>query len=57
MLQCDGYQGYNKVNDTLLSPEEFLSNNVYHYDWKEKVFEIADKYEARMKEKQSLLIS
>ena len=46
-----------EVNDTLLSPEEFLSNNVYHYDWKEKVFEIADKYEARMKEKakQSLL--
>ena len=44
-----------EVNDTLLSPEEFLSNNVYHYDWKEKVFEIADKYKARMKEKQSLL--
>lgn len=45
------------INDNILDPEEFLSNNVYHYDWKEKVFEIADKYEARMKEKakQSLM--
>lgn len=43
------------VNDNVLDPEELLSYNVYHYDWKEKVFEIADKYEARMKEKQSLL--
>lgn len=43
------------VNDNILDPEEFLSNNVYHYDWKEKVFEIADKYEARMKIKQSLM--
>lgn len=46
-----------EVNDNILDPEELLSYNVYHYDWKEKVFEIADKYEARMKEKakQSLM--
>ena len=39
------------VNDNVLNPEDLLSYNVYHYDWKEKVFEIADNYEARMKEK------
>lgn len=46
-----------EVNDNILEPEDLLSYNVYHYDWKEKVFEIADKYEARMKEKakQSLM--
>lgn len=46
-----------EVNDTQLSPEDLLSYSVYHYDYKEKIFEIADKYEARMKEKakQSLL--
>lgn len=40
------------INDTVLKPEEFLSNNVYHYDSTEKVFEIADKYVARMQEKE-----
>lgn len=46
-----------EVNDTHLRPDELLSYNVYHYDWKEKVFELAEKYEARMKEKakQSLM--
>ena len=45
------------ANETEVRKEEFLSDNVYHYDWKEKVFELAEKYEARMKEKakQSLM--
>lgn len=41
-----------QVNDTCLSPNERLSYNVYHYDHKDKVFEIAEKYEERMKAKQ-----
>jgi len=45
-----------EVNDTMVSPEELLSDNVYHYDWKEKVFDLAENHEKRMKskEKQSL---
>ena len=45
------------ANEMEVKEEEFLSDNVYHYDWKEKVFELAEKYEARMKEKakQSLM--
>lgn len=45
------------INDTIVSPNEFLSNNVYHYDSKERIFEIADKYVARMKEKHSVIDS
>ena len=37
------------VNDTVLDTEELLSYNVYHYDHKDKIFEIADKfYERKM---------
>ena len=39
------------VNDTQLSPEEKLSDNVYHYDAKDHVFELAEKFEARQQEK------
>lgn len=45
-------QMVSEVNDTCLSPDERLSYNVYHYDYKDKVFEIAEKYEERMKAKQ-----
>lgn len=38
------------VNDTQVLPEERLSYNVYHYDSKEKIFEIAKKYEDRQQE-------
>ncbi len=42
------------INESEVSPEERLSNNVYHYDSKEKIFETADKFEARMeKEKEA----
>ena len=44
-----------EVNDTQLSPEELLSYSVYHYDHEGKIFELAEKYEARMREKQSLM--
>ena len=42
------------INETEVSPEERLTNNVYHYDSREKIFETADKFEARMeKEKEA----
>ena len=47
----------SEVNDSLVEPKEFLSNNVYRYDSKEKIFEIADKYVKRMKEKHSVIDS
>lgn len=36
-----------EVNETMLSPEERLSDYVYHYDRKEKKFELARKYDER----------
>lgn len=39
------------INAAEVSPEEQLSNHVYHYDSKERVFELADKYEARKQDK------
>ena len=36
------------VNKTNVSPNEFLSNHVYHYDAKERLFERGDRYEARI---------
>ncbi len=35
------------INATQVSPEERLSDRVYHYDSREKVFELAEKFEAR----------
>ena len=40
-----------EVNATQVSPEEKLTDNVYHYDSKEHVFELAEKFEARQQEK------
>lgn len=39
------------VNATQVSQEEKLTDNVYHYDSKEHVFELAEKFEARQQEK------
>lgn len=38
-----------EVNATSVDPSEKLTDNVYHYDSMEKIFELADKYEARTK--------
>ncbi len=40
-----------EVNATQVEPKDQLSDHVYHYDAKEKVFELADKFDARKKEK------
>ncbi|MCC8028516.1 MAG: DUF5688 family protein [Lachnospiraceae bacterium] len=37
----------SEVNGTMVSQEDKLSDHVYHYDAKEKVFERADKFAAR----------
>ena len=39
------------INKTELRPEDILSDNVYHYDSKEHIFELAEKFEARQKER------
>ena len=40
------------VNTCELSPEDVLSNNLYHYDSKEKIFEIADTFKERIAAKE-----
>lgn len=40
-----------EVNATQVSPEEKLTDNVYHYDSKEHIFELAESFEARQMEK------
>ena len=39
------------VNSEEVRPEERLSDHAYHYDRKERVFELGEKYEARVLEK------
>ena len=39
------------INKAELKPEDILSDNVYHYDSKEHIFELAEKFEARQKER------
>lgn len=39
-----------QVNATEVRPDEKLSDNVYHYDSKEHIFELAEKFEARQQE-------
>ena len=41
------------VNAAEVSPTEQLSDNVYHYDGKDRVFELAEKYEARRADRQT----
>lgn len=42
-----------EVNATQVELKDQLSDNVYHYDSKEKVFELAEKFDARKKERTS----
>ena len=42
----------SNVNSCEVSPEEVLSNNLYHYDSKEKLFEITDKFQERIAAKE-----
>lgn len=58
LVPDDGQKGADElkamvmdVNATQVSPEERLSDNVYHYDSKEHIFELAEKFEARQQEK------
>lgn len=39
-----------EVNETQVDPKEQLTDHAYHYDSKEKVFELAEKYDARKKD-------
>lgn len=40
-----------EVNATQVAPEEQLTDHVYHYDSKEHIFEMADKFEERQAER------
>ncbi len=42
-----------EVNATQVSPEDKLTDSVYHYDSKDHVFELAEKFEARQLEKEA----
>lgn len=42
-----------EVNATQVSPEEQLTDHVYHYDSKEHIFEMADRFEERQAERQT----
>ena len=44
-----------EVNRTQVLPEEKLSDHVYHYDVKDKVFELAESYEEHMRDKEKSL--
>ena len=59
LVPDDGQKGADElramvmdVNATQVSPEEKLTDNVYHYDSKEHIFELAEKFEARQQEKE-----
>ena len=42
-----------EVNATQVAPEEKLTDNVYHYDSKNHIFELAEKFEERMQAKEA----
>ena len=44
-----------EVNATQVAPKDKLTDNVYHYDSKEKIFELAATYEARVQEKDQVI--
>ncbi len=55
LVKDDGSMSYQElqalvksVNATEVSPEDQLTNSVYHYDSKNKMFELAEKYEMRL---------
>ena len=43
----------HSVNNDVVDPLDQLSDQVYHYDSREKVFELAEKFEARQQEKKT----
>ena len=60
LVPDDGQKGADElramvkdVNATQVSPEEKLTDNVYHYDSREHIFELAEKFEARQQEKEA----
>ena len=44
-----------EVNSTQVAPEERLSDNVYHYDAQEKLFELGEKFVERQNEKEAAM--
>ena len=42
----------HEVNLTQVKPEERLTDSVYHYDSKNHIFELAEKFEERQQEKE-----
>ena len=42
-----------EVNATQVEPEDKLTDSVYHYDAKDKIFELGEKFEARQAEKEA----
>ncbi len=46
-----------EVNATQVEPEDKLTDNVYHYDSKDKIFELAEKYVMRQAEKEACIDS
>lgn len=46
-------QMVKEVNATQVAPEDKLTDNVYHYDSKDKIFELAGKYEDRIAGKEA----
>ena len=59
LVRDDGNADYHnlqsmvqEVNDTQVDPAEKLTDNVYHYDSKDHVFELAEKFEARQKRRE-----
>ena len=46
-----------EVNATQVSPADKLTDSVYHYDCKEKIFELGEKFEKRMAEKEAERVS
>ena len=60
LVKDDGQTDYRdlkamveEVNATQVAPEEKLTDNVYHYDSKNHVFELAEKFEARQQAKEA----
>ncbi len=43
-----------EVNATQVAPEDKLTDSVYHYDSKDKIFELGEKYVSRQAEKEGL---
>lgn len=55
-LDCQKLQALlQTINKEKVAPEERLSDHVYHYDAKDRVFERAEKFEERQKEKAAQL--